>query len=89
MWKAMYMKQEDFLISQAVHRGFVSETDRNYIEFPEYSWCTHNYIDYDRILYCARNEISGCHCYLSLCSFREFICEFYNIQMWFLCALFQ
>jgi len=49
MWKGIYMKEEDFLILQAGLRGFGTETDRSYIEFPEYSWCTHNCIGYNRI----------------------------------------
>lgn len=89
MWKGVYMKEEEFLILQAGLKGFGSEIDRSYIEFPGYSWCTHNCIGYNRIFYCARNEILGSHCYLSLCSCKEFICEFYNIQRWFLCTLFQ
>lgn len=89
MWKGMGMGEEGFLISFLGLGGFGPERGRSYIEFPEYSWCTPNCIGYNRIFYCLRNEISGSHCYLPSCSCKEFICEFYNIQRWFLCTLFQ
>lgn len=89
LWEDTYMEEESFLNSLLWLGGFGPERGRSYIGFPEYSWCTPNCIVCNGIFYCARNEISGSHCYLSSCSCKEFICEFYNIQRWFLCTLFQ